>query len=73
MLYSTENGIYNAVWDEKILLCYDILQCKCGKQVGISIHATSFDKGLQSLIGKVSSFMSSYILDNDDNVINFVL
>ena len=48
-------GIYNAVWDEALSLCYDILQCThCKKQVGVSVHLGS-SSDLQSLVGKVRS------------------
>lgn len=50
----TDSGIYNAIWDDKVLLCYNLLQCKCGKQLGASVHSTSCDNGLQALVGKVS-------------------
>ena len=52
--YCAEDGAYNAVWDEKTMLCYSLLQCKCSKQVGVSIHSTSHDGTMQSLVGKVS-------------------
>lgn len=52
-----EDGVYNAVWDDKTLLCYDLLQCECKKKVGVSIHSTSCDEGLQSFVGKVSQIL----------------
>ena len=54
--HAAEDGMYNAVWDDKILLCYDLLQCQCSKVIGVSIHSTSGDENMQSLVGKVSVY-----------------
>ena len=55
-----EEGVYNAVWDENLSLCYDILQCThCKKRLGISVHSSNDE--LQCLVGKVSTPFSCAI------------
>ena len=41
-----------------MLLCYSLLQCKCGKLVGVSVHSSDGGEDLKSLNGKVSIFFS---------------
>ena len=54
-LHLTEDGVYNAVWDENLLLCYSLLHCKCGKQVGVSVYSSNSVGDSESLNGKVST------------------
>lgn len=58
----TEDGVYNAVWDDKVLLCYSLLQCKCDKLVGVLVHSSITGDGFESLNKKVSVASLKYIL-----------
>ena len=55
----TVGGEYNAVWDEKLSLCYALVQCKCGSVVGVKIHAVQGTVRLEALVGKVSQICSN--------------
>ena len=52
--FHTGNGEYNAVWDEKLGLCYALVQCKCGTMVGVKVHTVQGTERLELLVGKVS-------------------
>ena len=58
----TEGGVYNAVWDDKVLLCYSLLRCKCDKLVGVSVHSSIIGDGFESLNEKVSGASCKYTL-----------
>ena len=58
----TEDGAYNAVWDDKVLLCYSLLQCKCDKLVGVLVHSSITGDGVESLNEKVSGASCKYTL-----------
>ena len=45
----------NAVWDEKLSLCYGLLQCQCGSKPGVKVHATLQQENQERLLGKVSA------------------
>lgn len=36
---SPADGLCNAVWDEKLSLCYGLLECTCSHMVGVKVHA----------------------------------
>jgi len=54
-------GEYNAVWDEKLSLCYALVQCKCGTVVGVKIHAVQGTEHLETLVGKVNHIYSKAV------------
>ena len=51
------------MWDEKLLLCYSLLRCKCDKIVGVSVHSSICGDGVESLNGKVSVSQPSISLE----------
>ena len=51
--FYTGTGEYNAVWDEKLGLCYALVQCKCGTMVGVKVHTVQGVERLETLVGKV--------------------
>lgn len=62
--FHSGNGEYNAVWDEKLGLCYALVQCKCGTMVGVKVHTVQGTERLELLVGKVSligHFLYSFI------------
>lgn len=46
------------MWDEKLSLCYALVQCKCGTVVGVKIHAVQGTEYLEALVGKVNQIYS---------------
>ena len=62
VLPHTVGGEYNAVWDEKLSLCYALVQCKCGSVVGVKIHAVQGTARLEALVGKVSQICSNKVI-----------
>ena len=50
MYLTLESGVYNSVWEQKLGVCYSVLQCKAGHAVGVHIHTTS---NMSTLVGKV--------------------
>ena len=53
IIFYTGTGEYNAVWDEKLGLCYALVQCKCGIVVGVKLHTVQGVECLETLVGKV--------------------
>ena len=43
--------LLNAVWDSQLGICYSIMECSCGRTVGINIHYVTENNNF--LVGKV--------------------
>ena len=53
-------GEYNAVWDDKLGICYKLLKCTCDCIIGASIQ--SANDASQSIVGKVSKKCNSMVI-----------